>query len=83
MGSALDVEIARVTAAAERADDRLHELRLEAKGGCCPDCVLGERWTVPVDAQQRRLAWLRILLGKRGAFGDAELARDIERDIWP
>jgi hypothetical protein len=79
----LDVEIDRVTAAVRRAAEALDALRSEAAGGCCPDCVLGGRYTVPAEAQTRRRAWLVVLLGKRGAAGDADLARSVEWGTWP
>lgn len=83
MGDALDVEIGRVRAAVRRAAARLDSLRDQAAGGCCPSCVLGREFTVPADAQERRCAWLAILLRKRGGPGDAELARSVEWGTWP
>lgn len=83
MAEALDVEIARVKAAVKRAEAELDDLKEVARGGCCPSCVLGRQYTKPADAQERRLAWLAILLEKRGATGDVGLARAIRMSAWP
>lgn len=81
--SALDVEIARVSDAVKRAAARLNELSEQASGGCCPSCVLGREFTGPADAQERRRAWLAILLEKRGNMGDKDLARCVRKETWP
>lgn len=76
----LDVEIERVKVAALRTEDALRPLR-ERVRGCCPTCDLGEAYAARVAAQERRLAWLAILLEKRGDCAD--LARAIRIGAWP
>jgi hypothetical protein len=81
--AAIDVEIGRVKAAVRRAEESLYALSLSARGHCCPTCFHGRGYTGPADAQERRLAWLRVLLRKRDGAGDGDLARAIEMSAWP
>ena len=81
----LDTEIERVQQAAERAEADLSELRRghTPPHACCPSCALGSRYTVPLEKQERRVAWLRVLLTKRGRPEDLRRAEAIRLDAWP
>ncbi len=58
------------------------------RGECCPSCKYGESYRRAVAKQERALAWLAIMLRKRGhdgatGFDDVSLARAIEINAWP
>jgi hypothetical protein len=81
--AAVNVEIHRVKAAVRRARSQLDALSLSASGHCCPTCFHGREYAEPADAQERRLAWLCVLLRKRDGAGDGDLAKAIEMSAWP
>lgn len=79
----IDVEIDRVTKAVLRVEVAIDEMSERARGGCCPSCVFGYRWTATTGRQERQLAWLRVLLLKRGTAADGARAEAILADAWP
>lgn len=79
----LDTEIERVRTAVRRADVELSAMERLAEGACCPSCLFGEPYNALAAAQERRLAWLAVLLLKRAGPGDARLAGSIKCDAWP
>lgn len=50
---------------------------------CCPGCKYGKPFSGWCDKQDRRLAYLSIMLKKRGKKKDLILANKIDREIWP
>jgi hypothetical protein len=81
--SALDVQIVQAWEACEAGSRELAALREEARGACCPWCVLGERWTGPYRAQWVRVVELVRLLHERRGPEDVEQARKVYREFWP
>ncbi len=79
----LDAEIARAASAMMRREDALREMRISAKGGCCPSCVHGRAYSDLAGKQSRTGAWLRVLLAKRASPGDTERAESIRVGAWP
>lgn len=57
----LPAEIARVRAAIDRRDVTLDEMRLAARGHCCPSCFHGATYTRLAERQERAEAWLKVL----------------------
>ena len=51
-------------------------------GFCCPSCASPEFRELS-RKQERRLAWLAVMLRKRGWLDDLKLADKIERGFWP
>lgn len=70
------LEIERVERAVRRATHELDEMRASARGHCCPTCFHGAAFATAADAQERRRAWLAILLKKRA--GRENAARDFD-----
>ena len=84
-GGPLDVEIERCRNAALEQEQGLRTMRGESRAACacCPGCFHGDRWNRAAGRQERLLAWLRILLAKRGRAEDVELAESIRVGAWP
>jgi hypothetical protein len=77
-------DIDRLMAAMVRAEKVLQALREEYSPPkhCCPSCACAEYGPL-CDAQARRRNWLVVLLRKRRAPSDDDLARAIEIGAWP
>jgi len=65
-----------------------HENEIDKKfpmeyGWCCQGCVYGQSFNDWCDKQERRLAWLSILLKKRGTEKDLIKANLIDKEMWP
>lgn len=64
MGSIAE-DIERTRRAVVRADERLADMRARARGGCCASCMFGRAYVDAAEKQDRREAWLAILLSKQ------------------
>jgi hypothetical protein len=63
--TSLDVEIQRIERAIAARGQRLDDMRLEARGACCPSCFHGLKYTRLAAKQARAETWLSILRRKR------------------
>jgi uncharacterized protein (DUF983 family) len=78
-----DVTIERHKAAMLKHEERLSQLRADARGACCPTCFHGSVFTKAVEHAERCGQNLVRLLSRRGQPADRELIEAMRIGAWP
>lgn len=81
-----DENIEATKASADRLSRKLDAMTdawADAGGVCCPGCMFGSEYTAVAAKLERVLAWLKVLLLRRGRDEDVKLTQAIEMEAWP